>query len=117
MEHPDDWKQFLTNDVNKRQFIKLLVREWGKDDYADRLKYRKVIAICEGEATLLTSQDGISTSKSMVAHLKSSQEESDARFALYCKYASRQGYKFCRVKSPDTDVFFILLHHDEVGTQ
>ncbi len=30
---------------------------------------------------------------------------------LYCKYAARQGYKYCRVKSPDTDVFFILLHH------
>ena len=29
---------------------------------------------------------------------------------LYCEYAQDNGYKFVRVKSPDTDIFFILLH-------
>jgi hypothetical protein len=30
---------------------------------------------------------------------------------LYCQYAKDEGYSYCRVKSPDTDIFFLLLHY------
>ena len=33
------------------------------------------------------------------------------RIILYCKYAAVHGYKYVRVKSPDSDVFFLLLHY------
>ena len=41
----------------------------------------------------------------------SNQEETDSRVVLYCQYAHNQGYEHVRVRSPDTDIFFILLHH------
>ena len=110
-KRPKDWKAFLANDSNKKQFIDLLIKEWSKDEYAAKLQGRQVIAIRDGTATLLTSQDGETTEQATIASLQSSQEESDTRIVLYCKYAESKRYEYCRVKSPDTDVFFILLHH------
>ena len=108
---PSDWKLFLGNDVNKQQFIALLTRLWSQDAYAKKLQGRQVTVICEGTAYLLTSDDGLSTHRREIPMLKSTQEESDSRIILYCKHGSSQSYKYLRVKSPDTDVFFILLHY------
>lgn len=108
---PPDWKAFLCNDENKKQFIDLLVKEWSKDEYAPKLHGRQVIIICNGTANLLTSQDGHTTEKVMIDGLQSSQEESDTRVILYIKYALSKGYRYSRIKSPDTDIFFILLHY------
>ena len=30
---------------------------------------------------------------------------------MFCKYAQDQGYEYVCVRSPDSDIFFILLHH------
>jgi hypothetical protein len=44
--------------------------------------------------------------------IKSGQEESDTRIILYLRYAQEVlGYTSAVVRSPDSDVFFILLHH------
>lgn len=110
-KRPSDWKAFLANDANKQQFIELLLKQWQKDEYAPKLLDRQVILICAGTATRLTSHDGKTTEVNIVQDLQSSQEEFDTRIALYCQYAAEKGYRYCRVKSPDTDVFFILLHH------
>lgn len=72
---PRDWKQFLTNDENKKQLIELLLDVWSEHDMAKRLHGRKVIFIKEGEATLLTSQNGKETLQSEIQSLKSNQEE------------------------------------------
>ena len=42
--------------------------------------------------------------------MHSTQEETNTRVILYCFFAKKQGYKFARVKSPDTDMFFICLY-------
>ena len=110
-KRPKDWKTFLANDANKKQLTELLVAEWSKDTYAAKLEGRQVTAICDGKATHLTSQDGETTKSSNIESLQSSQEESDTRMVLYCKYAGSKGYRYCKVRSPDTDTFFILLHH------
>ena len=107
MKKPPDWKSFLANDENKKQFVKLLYNEWSKNEYVTDLHGREVILICDGSAHLLTSDDGCSTTKTQ----PSTQEETDTRIIPYCKYAQRKGYAYIRVKSPDTDVFFILLHN------
>jgi len=44
--------------------------------------------------------------------LQSNREETDTRVVLYCVYAQEKGYATARVKTPDTDIFFILLHDD-----
>ena len=108
---PPDWKQFLTNDANKTQFINLLCKTWSNHSYANKLLGRKVIIICEGAAYQLTSEDGQSTATMEIETLRSSQEETDSRVVLYCMYGKNKGYEYIRIKSPDSDVFFILLHY------
>ena len=36
-KRPSDWKQFLTNDGNKKQLIQVLLDVWSKHDMAKRL--------------------------------------------------------------------------------
>ena len=43
--------------------------------------------------------------------MASNQEETDTRVVLYVKYAVQLGYKSAMVTTPDSDIFFILLHH------
>ena len=108
---PADWKSFLCNDENKKQFIELLVRLWSQDGYASRLHGRRIIVTCDKKAYLLTSENGMSTTRVEIDDLNSTYEETDSRVILYCEYARRQSYSSVRVKSPDTDVFMILLHY------
>ena len=46
-----------------------------------------------------------------IHQLASDQEETDTRIVLYLKYAVQLGYKSAVVRTPDSDIFFILLHH------
>ena len=39
------------------------------------------------------------------------QEETDTRVVLYLQYAESSGFKDAVVRSPDSDIFFILLHY------
>ena len=43
--------------------------------------------------------------------LYSNQEETDSRVILYLHHAVKMGYKSAVVRTPDTDIFFIILHH------
>ena len=70
-----------------------------------------MVLICDGKAILLTSDDGVSTKSTGIPELRSSQEESDTRIILYCKYAESKGYQCVKIRSPDSDVFWILLHY------
>lgn len=108
-KRPTEWKQFLTNEENKVQFIRLILKQWSGDKYASKLQGRKVIFICE-ECAYLTSGDGLTTRKTEIPLLRSSQEETDTRVVLYSQYAANEHYTNVRIKSPDSDLFFILLH-------
>ena len=46
-----------------------------------------------------------------IHELVSNQEETDTRVVLYLQYAAKLGYKSAVVRTPDTDIFLILLHH------
>ena len=110
-KRPVDWAAFLSNDDNKSQFIKLLLQVWSSDNQATKFKGRKVIIVCEGKAYKLTSLDGVHTLRENMPDLDSNQEETDTRIVIYCKYGNDQGYKYITVRSPDTDVFFILTYY------
>ena len=43
--------------------------------------------------------------------MQSCQEETDTCIILYLNHAAKLGFKSALVRSPDTDVFIILLHH------
>ena len=47
---------------------------------------------------------------SEIHELMSSQEETDTRTVIYLKYAAKLGYESAVVRTPDTDIFFILYH-------
>ena len=70
-----------------------------------------VLFICEGKAFKLTSSVGVHTVREELAEIDSTQKESDSRVVLYCQSAKNQGYKYVTVKSPDRDVFFILVYY------
>ena len=44
---PRDWKSFMSNDDNKTQLIKLLLSEWKKPKYAERLHGRQLFFVAE----------------------------------------------------------------------
>jgi len=46
-----------------------------------------------------------------VHELISNQEETDTRTVVYLRYAAKIGYKSAVVRTPDSDIFFILLYH------
>lgn len=113
-KRPPDWKQFLTNDENKKQFIQILLDVWSEPGMAKRIHGRKVIFIKDGEAQLLASENGKEVSRTEIESLNSTQEETDSRVILYLKYGKENEYDNVRVRSPDSDVFFILLHYAHV---
>ena len=43
--------------------------------------------------------------------LRSDQEETDTRIVIYLHYAENRGFKSAVVRTPDSDIFFILLLH------
>ena len=77
-----------------------------------------MILVAHGKAFMLTSENGETVDKEEVHELISDQEETDTRVVLYAAYGAKKGYKNVKIKSPDTDVFFILLNHaSQVDTQ
>ncbi len=107
---PKDWKLFLTNDDNKKQLVQIMCDVWGSDSNAPKVQDRDVIFICEGVAYKFSSADGKVTLKEEIFELRSTQEETDSRVVLYGLYAKKLGYECIKVRSPDSDIFFILLN-------
>ena len=108
---PANWKEFLTNAENKKQLGQIIFNVWRSNEFCGYLGEQKVIFILEGDAFKLQAGENGTTECMPVASLKSNQEETDTRVVLYCKYAEDNGYDYVRVRSPDTDIFFILLHY------
>ena len=46
-----------------------------------------------------------------IPKLESDQEEIDTRVFLHCSYAVDEEYDYVRIRSPDSDVFLILLYY------
>ena len=45
-----------------------------------------------------------------IHELVSNQEKTESRIVLYLRYAVKLGYKSAVVRTPDSDILFILLH-------
>ncbi|KAK3106630.1 hypothetical protein FSP39_024006 [Pinctada imbricata] len=108
---PRDWKRFLLNNENKEQLVGLLLTEWQKPSYASRLRDREIFFVCKEECFLLKSQDGETVTCDIVPELVSSQEEADTRIVLHCCHinSASDHIESIQVRSPDTDVFVLLL--------
>ena len=97
--------------------INFLKTEWEKDKFAFKLKDKQLYFVNEERCYLFTSFDGKFVTACLVEDLYSSQEEADTRIILHCLYASQQPHTTkIVVKSPDTDVFLLLLSYcDAIG--
>ena len=94
----------MSNDDNKTQLIQLLLDEWQKDTYANKLVGRKLFFVCCEQCFCLSSEDGESVRKELQADICSSQEEADTRIILHCVHISRTCLPSTKivVRSPDT---------------
>ena len=108
---PAEWKSFLMNSDNKTQLVDTINTVWSLDSFASKLLDRKVVMVAEGHCYLLESTNGEVVTNTEIDSLFSDQEETDSRIILYCLYAQDQGYATARIRSPDSDVFFIALHY------
>ena len=110
---PRDFKMFMRNSDNKRLLTKFLLKEWQSDRYAARLCGRTIFFVCEQDCTCLTSEDRLTVKATSVLELVSNQEEADTRIVLHCLYASQRLAisSGIVVRSPDTDVFVLLLYY------
>ncbi|EDO46758.1 predicted protein [Nematostella vectensis] len=108
---PAEFKIFLSNDANKVQLYRLLLRVWGSSVAASRLeKCDRGILVVEGKAYRYELLNGDVTTHEL-HELTSNQEETDTRVILYLKYAVRMGYESAVVRTPDTDILCILMHY------
>ena len=101
---------FISN-INKQQLIKLLLRVWSNDASVPKLERKTVIAVCDEKAYKFSSDDSVLVKMTEVPKLQSSQEETDTRVVLYCNYAADNDYAYVKVRSPDSDIFLILLYY------
>ena len=107
---PESWTEFLTNEENKKQLINVIEQTWEGDDFHSKLENKSVILINAGKASMLSSGNDGEVSKTEIPCLLSNQEETDTRVVLYSIYAVDNGFQEVCVRSPDSDIFFILLH-------
>ncbi|XP_068234228.1 uncharacterized protein [Palaemon carinicauda] len=113
---PNDFKLFPANDHYKTQLCVLLFKVWSSNDAASRMEHcGTALVVVNGKAYQLQSSDG-DVAPQEVHELTSNQEETDTRIVLYLKYAAKLGYKSAVVRTPDTDIFVILLfHYNTIG--
>ena len=108
---PSDFKLFLTNDENKTQFFQLMLQVFQSQTAVCRIeKCGTAVFVVGGKAFQFQIANG-GVHCQEIHELCSDQEETDTRVVLYLKYAVTLGYKSAVVRTPDIDIFFILLHH------
>lgn len=108
---PRNWKTFLASEENKQSFTRFLLNEWKGDKYAPRLIDKKILFVCEKQCICLTSQNGENTQSEEMTELYSTQEEADTKIILHCLHIAADSPEDSTiiVRSPDTDVFVLLL--------
>ena len=85
---------------------------WSNDAFAQKLERKTVIAVCDEKAYKLNSDDSVTVKMTEVPEAAvPSQEEKDTRVVLYCNYAADNDNDYVKVRSPDSDIFFILLYY------
>ena len=117
---PRDFSSFLLESENKQQLIRFICSQWKSSEYARLIHGRSVFVVCAESCICLTSADGKTVIATSVDELQSTQEEADTRMILHCFFASRQAdfNSTITVRSPDTDVFLLLVHYcNRIGTR
>ena len=91
--------------------MQLPLRGVEKEKYAPKLQGKHLVFVNERECISLKSIDGNNVLTEEVEKLCSSHEEADTRIILHCNdvAANSPESSVILVRSPDTDVFILLL--------
>ena len=72
-----EMNEFLCNDENKKQLCDVIKRVFESNRIADKIRGKEVILVVEGKASLITSDDGVTTSVKELPELTSTHDETD----------------------------------------
>ena len=91
--------------------MQLPLRGMEKEKYAPKLQGKHLVFVNERECISLKSIDGNNVVTEEVEKLCSSHEEADTRIILHCNdvAANSPESSVILLRSPDTDVFILLL--------
>lgn len=101
---PNNWNDFLKIGYNKEQLAKCYTKYMVSNPTPSVTMY---VSGGLGDSTIGISQDSVGE----VQRLCSNQEQADTKLILHAIAAAEDGASIIVVKSPDTDVLVLLLHH------
>lgn len=107
---PKQWKKFLSLGANKEGLLKFLQDEWASGAYAQMLQGKRLFATCGQSCRVISFQNDILQNQ-VVPNLLCDHEEADTRLLFHAKHAAEVGHAAILLKSSDTDVEVIALHH------
>ena len=102
----------MANEDNKIQLIQFLLKEWNNNKYALKFKKNKHIYYVNGSScTRLKSADSFLVEHNKVEELFSTHEEADTKIIWNMIHVSHKTPRNEKMifRSPDTDVFILLL--------
>ena len=106
---PAQWSKFLKHGPNKEALIQFIFEQWCTS--TSMMFSGIVVYVCHGEKChcLEPGLNDIPTNVDEIQELSCDHEEADTRMLLHASHAS-QSHGSILVKSPDTDVFIIMLN-------
>ena len=104
---PRQWKKFLTSGNNKEEIMEFLFTDW-KQLHPTSFQNKEIFLSHKGQCHRFFVKNQ-SINNESVAQLECDHEEADTRMALHVKHADECGFTNIIVRSPDTDVFLIML--------
>ena len=106
---PAQWKKYLSSGKNKEALILFLIDCW-KDSQSEDLTGLTLYATRAHECLKISpaSQSTV-VETTEVVELECDHEEADTRLLLHAKHASDHGFSVVAIKSPDTDVFLLMV--------
>lgn len=115
---PIQWKKFLSNSSNKKDFLHFLAAEWPTQEYVaaalhgDRSLYVTDGMNCHRLASMQAPGSSVSSVIAEPVHaLLCSHEEADTRLILHAAHAATAGHRVVVIRSPDTDVAVLAVAH------
>ena len=109
---PKQWSKFLACEYNKEQLVRVLYAALSSTS-SDHFGGREVFLTVGQDCFRLLKSDDNTVQSELVEDLSSNQEEADVRMFLHAKHASDRGHDVIFIRSPDTDVEVLALHHQE----
>ena len=106
---PTQWGKFLKYGKNKEALVQFLFQHWST--YKSEILHGLTLLVCHNDEChklLPATADNEAVIVEKINELCCDHEEADTRMLLHASHAS--GFENVVIKSPDTDVFVLLVH-------